>query len=61
MRLCQVSGCQEGVSRFGRYCNAHKTRDRRHGHPTQEGITKAHLKPYLNAARKRIEKNAQPA
>jgi hypothetical protein len=61
MRVCTVSGCRAGVSGYGRLCTSHKARDRRHGHPQQEGVTKAQLKPFLKLARGRIKKNAQSA
>ncbi|MTK63866.1 MAG: hypothetical protein F8N15_04915 [Methanobacterium sp.] len=54
---CRIPGCCGGASRWGAYCNAHKIRDRRHGHPEQETITKAILAPYVARVRKRIDKN----
>jgi hypothetical protein len=54
---CRVPGCCGEASRWGAYCNAHKIRDRRHGHPEQETITKANLAPYVATVRKRIKKN----
>jgi hypothetical protein len=58
MRACGVNGCQQRTSAFGRYCNGHKTRARRHGHPAQLAVTKPQLGPYLKAGRRRIKKNA---
>ena len=54
---CRVSGCRRRTSRWGAYCNTHKSRDRRHGDPNQQTITAADLKPYLKAVRARIERN----
>ena len=58
MRYCQSPGCSRPVSGWAHHCNSHKSRTRRHGDPQQEGITKAQLKPYLEAVRRRIAKNA---
>jgi hypothetical protein len=58
MRYCQSPGCSRPVSGWSLHCNAHKSRARRHGDAQQEGITKAHLKPYLEVVRRRIAKNA---
>jgi hypothetical protein len=46
------------VSGWAHYCNSHKSRIRRHGDAQQQGVTKAQLKPYLEAVRRRIAKNA---
>jgi hypothetical protein len=58
MRVCGVAGCQRRTSPFGRYCNGHKTRARRHGDPAQQAVTKPQLVPYLKTSRRRIKKNA---
>ena len=58
MRYCQSPGCSRPVSGWAHYCNSHKTRARRHGDAQQEGITKPQLKPYLEAVRRRMAKNA---
>lgn len=52
---CKIPGCKGQGSRYGRLCNSHKSRARRHGHPLQEGVTKQELKPYLEAVRRRFE------
>src|SRR4051812_24186519 len=57
--VCRVSGCGQRASRYGALCNKHKINDRRHGHPEQEGITAAVLKPYLRMARGLTERNAE--
>ena len=61
MRRCDVSGCNGRAGTYSRFCNAHKARNRRHGHPGQYGMTKADLKPYLGTVRDRIAKNASNA
>lgn len=43
---CIVPGCDRAATGHGRYCNAHKSRKRRHGHPLQATITTAMVKPY---------------
>jgi hypothetical protein len=58
MHQCIVPGCTRLLSGWSRYCPTHKSRDRRHGHPQQRGITKAELAPYLRAVEARIAKNA---
>lgn len=60
-RPCRVYGCAGHASRFGLYCPAHKSALRRHGHPEQDAITKAELKPYIAQARRRIARNAENA
>ena len=55
---CIAAGCASIAEGYGGYCNAHKTRMRRHGHPCQEGVTKTELKPYLAMVTKRA---ARPA
>ena len=55
---CRVSGCShKAASRWSRYCDSHKSRDRRHGDPIQETIITADLKPYLKLVRQRIDRN----
>jgi hypothetical protein len=54
---CRVPGCHRRTSRWGAFCNTHKSRDRRHGDPNQETITSALLKPYLSLVKARIERN----
>ena len=59
--FCAVPGCTATAKRFGRYCDSHATRDRRHGHPRQEAIRAAELRLYREMVRRRIEKNADAA
>jgi len=51
---CRVQGCQQRTTRWGAYCNTHKSRHRRHGDPNQQTITSADLKPYLKAVKARM-------
>lgn len=57
MHQCRVTGCTAQASRWGTLCSTHKSRQRRHGHPSQEGITKAELAPYLAIIRQRKSRN----
>lgn len=57
MRTCRVPGCTEPTTKYGTYCTTHKAVMRRHGDPLQEGITKAHLAPYVKLVEARIAKN----
>lgn len=63
MRLCLAPDCGEPTSSsYSHYCQTHKARLRRHGAVDQQGVTKAHLKPYLAMVRDRIAANsANPA
>lgn len=56
---CRVSGCCKPAEGYGLYCNTHKTHDRRHGHPQQEAITKAMLKPFIKTVALRRKKNPE--
>lgn len=58
MRKCQVPGCGEMTTRFGRYCTSHKARARRHGDVYQRGVTATELKPFVMKVRARMAKNA---
>ena len=57
MNHCRVPGCTTPASRWGTLCSTHKSRQRRHGHPSQEGITKADLAPFLAVIRQRKARN----
>lgn len=59
--ICRAPGCTAHTTSFGYYCPAHKSTLRRHGHPEQQAITKAELKPFIAAVRRRVEKNAENA
>jgi hypothetical protein len=58
LRTCRAPGCSETPTRYGAFCTTHKAVTRRHGHPLQEGVTKAHLEPYVKLVEARIAKNA---
>ena len=55
---CQVADCHNLTSTYGIYCPTHKSNDRRHGAPTQRGITKGDLKPYRTVIERRIASNS---
>ena len=58
---CAVSGCTKAAKRYGRYCNTHGTRDRRHGHPRQETVRTKDLRPYRDIVRRRMQRNPDAA
>jgi hypothetical protein len=58
---CRIPSCHGSTSPYGRYCNAHKIRHRRHGDPLQETITQATLKTSLKLLRDCIKKNSDKA
>lgn len=61
---CAVPGCAKGAHRthagrgFSPFCNAHRIRAKRHGHPEQDGVKQSALKPYRQMIKRRVEKNA---
>lgn len=44
MKTCAVGGCEAPAEGYGHHCNKHRARERRHGHPEQEGVTVADLR-----------------
>lgn len=54
---CRIPSCSGRTSRWGIYCNAHKARNRRHGHPLQETITAAALAPFAKVVSARRDRN----
>ena len=58
MRTCKVPGCPFTTTRWGKLCNTHKCRQRRHGHPEQRAVTKAYLRQYIKLVRDYISRNA---
>lgn len=44
---CRATGCAQRTTGWSRYCSAHKSRLRRHGHPDQQGVSKKALQPHL--------------
>ncbi|SDH69440.1 hypothetical protein [Roseospirillum parvum] len=57
MSTCRVPGCTAPVTRWGSLCSTHKSRQRRHGHPQQTGVTKAELVPFVALVRQRKSRN----
>ena len=57
MSQCHAPGCTAETSRWGKLCSTHKSRQRRHGHPSQQGISKTELTPYLAIIRQRWANN----
>lgn len=57
-RTCRVPHCGEPASsRFSPHCRHHKSTNRRQGDPTQQAISVAELKPFIDRVRARIQKN----
>lgn len=54
---CRATGCARRTTGWSRYCSAHKTRFRRHGHPDQQAITKSVLTPQLETVRGYVDRN----
>ncbi|ANY78906.1 hypothetical protein BB934_12360 [Microvirga ossetica] len=60
--MCKAPGCCErAATRYGVYCNAHRSRQRRHGEANQDAISKADLKIYEQLVHDRIGKNKNKA
>jgi hypothetical protein len=60
--MCKAPGCYErAATRYGVYCNAHRSRQRRHGEANQDAISKSDLKIYEQLVHDRIEKNKNKA
>jgi len=59
MAYCQSPGCQKHRTGYSRYCNAHKARAGRHGHPLQETITAHRLKQYVQLVRGWVARQRQ--
>ncbi|MBA4144076.1 MAG: hypothetical protein H0X43_14185 [Nitrosospira sp.] len=57
MKVCKLAGCGFPVSGFSGYCEPHKRRNRRHGHPEQTPVGAHELEPFRKRARARIKKN----
>ncbi len=57
--ICAVPGCTALAKRYGHYCNTHAARDRRHGHPLQQTVGAVELRPYREAVRRRVQRNAE--
>ncbi len=52
-----MHGCSSPVMGFSTYCDSHRRRNRRHGHPDQRAITVRELEPFRKRVKVRIEKN----
>lgn len=57
MKSCRVPGCNLPAVGFSAYCATHKARQRRHGDPRQQGISRADIAPYVHRVQARVEKN----
>lgn len=57
-RICSAPHCDHpAASRYSPYCRHHKSVHRRQGAPTQRGVTKTELAPWLSRIEARIAKN----
>ena len=56
-RTCAAPGCPEGTSGYSTLCRQHKQAQRRHGSPTQRGVTSQELRPYVALVDSRKAKN----
>lgn len=54
---CAAPGCPEGTSGYSTLCRQHKQAQRRHGSPTQRGVTSQELRPYVSLVDARKVKN----
>lgn len=54
---CRAPGCQVAAHGYSTYCQNHKQNLRRHGSPTQEGVTVHELRPYVALVDARRAKN----
>ncbi|MDW9821543.1 hypothetical protein [Sinorhizobium meliloti] len=58
--MCRVDGCYRAPTKFSAMCEYHRNVARVHGDPSQKGITKADLKPYLKVIRDYTSKRSGP-
>ena len=56
---CRTPGCQEAAHGYSLFCENHKKTTRRHGAPTQQGVTVHELKPYVALVEARKAKNPE--
>jgi len=54
---CRATGCPAAAHGYSTYCQNHKQNLRRHGAPTQNGVTVHELRPYVNLVEIRKAKN----
>ncbi len=59
MSYCQSPGCQKHSVGYSQYCNSHKARAGRHGHPLQATITAHRLKEYVQLVRGWVARQRQ--
>lgn len=59
LRTCRAPDCHEAVQGYSHYCENHKKTTRRHGAPTQHGVTVHELKPYMALVDARKAKNPE--
>jgi hypothetical protein len=66
--MCRILGCTQDTLAGGRFarrfatlCNAHKSRERRHGDAQQRGILTAYLEPFLRTIDRRRNDTAGAA
>lgn len=57
LNQCRVHGCPAEAHGYSTYCQNHKQNTRRHGAPTQEGVTAHELRPYVSLVEARKDKN----
>lgn len=57
LNQCRVHGCPAAAHGYSTYCQNHKQNTRRHGAPTQEGVTVHELRPYASLVEARKAKN----
>lgn len=55
---CRAPGCSVVAYGYSIYCQSHKKNLRRHGSPTQEGVTVHELRPYVTLVETRKAKNS---
>jgi hypothetical protein len=59
LRTCRTPGCQDAAHGYSLFCENHKKTTRRHGAPTQQGVTVHELKPYVALVEARKAKNPE--
>ena len=57
LRTCAVSWCSESTAGYSTLCRQHKQIQRRHGSPTQAGVTSQQLRPFEALVDNRKTKN----
>lgn len=57
--LCAAPGCTADHARADRYCDAHRTRFRRHGHPLQLAVHPRNLEPFACRIASRLPEDGE--